>query len=55
MQNKSLRSILSDLYLEYVNDYLTVEKCAERKEISFSAAMTIVSEGRRIHEENCKN
>jgi hypothetical protein len=53
--NKPLRTLLCELYLEYVNDYLTIEKFAERKEISFSAAMTIVSEGRRIHEENCKN
>ena len=51
-ENKSLRSVLSELYLEYVNDYLTIEKFAEHKEISISAAMTIVSEGRRIFSED---
>lgn len=52
--NKSLRSILSDLYLEYVNDYLTIEKFAEHKEISENLARQIINEGRAIHEQNCK-
>lgn len=53
--NKSLRSILVEFYLEYVNDYLTIEKFAEHKEISISAALTIVSEGRRILSESCES
>jgi len=52
--NKSLRTILSELYLDYVNNYLTVEKFAEHHEVSFFMAMQIIEEGRAIHEENCK-
>lgn len=54
LMNKSLRALLSELYLDYVNNYLTVEKFAEHHEISFFMAMQIIEEGRAIHEENCK-
>ncbi len=52
--NKSLRAIVSELYLDYVNNYLTVEKFAEHHEISFFMAMQIIEEGRAIHEQNCQ-
>ena len=41
---------LIDLYLEFFNDYLTVEKFAEHKEISLDLAALIVKEGRIHHE-----
>lgn len=41
---------LIDLYLEYSNDYLTLAKFAEHKEISLDLAALIVNEGRIHHE-----
>jgi hypothetical protein len=50
--NKSLRAILSELYLDYVNNYLTVEKFAEHHEISKEVMVSLLLEGRNVHEQN---
>jgi hypothetical protein len=38
------------MYLEYFNDYLTVDKFAEHKGISSHAACQMLKEGKAIHE-----
>ncbi len=40
-------------YLDYVNNYMTLELFAEHNEISIDLATLIVKEGRIKHEINC--
>lgn len=42
------------LYLDYVNNFLTVERFAEHYEVSFQLADLIISEGRERHELTAK-
>lgn len=37
-------------YLEYVNDYLTIEKIAEHKQITIKKATSLVNEGRNYND-----
>ena len=39
-------------YLQYVNEYLTVEIFAEHKGITLEFAKSLINEGRRIHKMN---
>jgi hypothetical protein len=39
-------------YLEYVNDYLTLEKMAQDKNMSINALKAMVDYGREIHNKN---
>ena len=41
---------LHDLFLEWWNDYLTVETFADHKGWSDTFAAAVIDEGRRIHE-----
>ncbi len=41
------------MYLDWVNNYLTLEKFAEHHSISFDLAALIIKEGRILHELNC--
>ncbi len=45
-----IQTQLADLYLEWLNDYITVAKFAEHKGISEVLANMIVNEGREWHE-----
>jgi len=42
---------LADLYLEWFNNYLTVEKFAEHYQVTEKDAVNLLSYGRRYHEE----
>ena len=41
---------LADLYLEWVNNYLTVEKFAEHYQLTEKDAVNILSVGKRYHQ-----
>lgn len=43
----NLPRIAREFYLDYVNNYLTVEKIAEHYEISEALAKALIDEGRR--------
>lgn len=45
-----MKNKLADLFLEYFNDYLTVEKFAEHKGISEGRAWRIIQLGRVLHD-----
>ena len=45
---------LADLYLEWVNNYLTVEKFAEHYQVTEKDAVNLLSYGRRYHEERAE-
>lgn len=49
---KSLRIILQELYLDFINNYITIDRFAEHKEISRECAKILLKEGREIHEFN---
>jgi hypothetical protein len=44
------QKFLQEMYLEYFNDYLTVDKFAEHKGITPHAACQMLKEGKAIHE-----
>jgi len=46
----TLKLDIQALYLDYVNNFLTVEKFAEHYGISFQLADMIISEGKERHE-----
>lgn len=49
---KSLREILEEAYLDYLNNYLTVDVFAEHNNISRQIAVDIIIIGAKIHNEN---
>lgn len=42
----------TNMYLDYVNNFLTVEKFAEHYQITVEKAKTIINIGRNFHENN---
>lgn len=46
-----LRQYLINLYLDYVNNWLTLDKFAEFHEITKGEAHTIIEIGKKYHEE----
>ena len=49
---ESLRHTLNEYYLEFFNDYLTVEKFAEHKGLPLDMAKNIIEAGRYVHDGN---
>lgn len=49
MQPFNMGEQLADLYLEWLNNYLTIEKFAEHYQLAESDALTILNYGRRYH------
>lgn len=47
---KKLSEIIENYYLDYVNNYLTIEKFAEDNEISKDFASLLVEAGRKINQ-----
>ena len=43
------RTVLNDLYLDYINNYLTIEKFAELNGLTEDEALTLIAIGRRIN------
>ena len=41
-----------EMYLDYVNNFLTVEKFAEYYRITNKQALYVITEGKKIHEED---
>jgi len=51
MADKSMNTTLREMYLEYVNDFLTVERFAEYHEISVLDAQALIYLGKRYHKQ----
>ena len=47
-----MRKTLKEFYLDYVNNYLTIEKIAEHNEISYLTAKTLIAFGKYYHEKD---
>ena len=47
-----LREVLKEYYLEYLNNYLTVEVFAEHNNIGIELAMDILKTGKEYHHED---
>ena len=45
------KTILANLYLEYVNDFLTIERFAEYLDVSVTQCRAMVDLGREFHNE----
>lgn len=50
MQPFNMGEQLADLYLEWVNNYLTIEKFAEHYQLAEKDAINILSVGLRYHQ-----
>jgi len=46
--------ILASLYLDYVNNFLTVEKFAEHYRFTENHANNVINKGRRAHEKQVR-
>lgn len=46
-----LKIQLADLYLDYVNNFLTMERFAEYLDVSVTQSLTLINLGRDYHEE----
>ena len=46
-----IKPVLIDFYLDYSNNYLTIEKLAEDYGISGDAAMALIAQGKKYLEE----
>lgn len=46
----TLKEIIQDSYLEYVNDYLTINTYAEHKGLTYDEAEALIRLGRQLHE-----
>lgn len=51
---KQANAFLRNLYLDYANNYLTVEKFAEHNELHVSDAVWLLAKGKELHEEYVK-
>lgn len=49
-----MNKILREFYLDYVNNYLTVEKIAEHNGIGTDHAIKLIEMGKEYHEEYCE-
>jgi len=49
-----MNNYLADLYLEYWNDYLTVDTFAEHKQLKRLDALMLINMGREYHEERAE-
>jgi hypothetical protein len=48
---KTLRQQIAAFYLEYLNDFLTVERFAEYHDMSINQAQALIDLGREFHNE----
>lgn len=46
----TLKEIIQDTYLEYVNDYLMITTFAEHKGLTYDEAQDLIRLGRKLHE-----
>lgn len=49
-----LEAKLREQYLDYVNNYLTIEKFAEHNGLELGEAMAIIFIGKACHERHCE-
>ena len=48
--SEALETVLADMFLDYVNNFLTVEVFADAYGLSMAAALEVIEDGREIHE-----
>jgi len=52
---RNINALLREWYLDYVNDYLTVEKFAVANEINIDDALNLIALGKKYHEDSLSN
>jgi len=55
MHNQTMAKQLQEFYLDWVNNYLSVDKIAEHHEITVEDAELFINLGRSYHEEVLNN
>ena len=55
MSNQTMAKQLQDFYLDWINNYLTVEKMAEHNELTVEDTATLINLGRSYHEKGVVN
>lgn len=51
----SIKTSLIETYLDYVNNYLTIDKFAEHNNLTVMEAIRILAVARDVHEDNVKS
>lgn len=54
MEKKSVRQFLIDLYIEYWNDYLTIETMADHKGLKDDDMKRLIDLGRSLYDKTYK-
>lgn len=54
MNANNLKHKLIEFYLDYLNNYFTVDRYAEVKNLSVYECSTMLAAGKKLHEINCK-
>ena len=52
--NMTVNQFFRAAFLDFFNNYLTIEKYAERNEISIEDAKKLIDAGRKYHEQHVK-
>ena len=55
MSNQTMATQLQTFYLDWINNYLTVEKMAEHNEMTVEDTAILINLGRSYHEEGLNN
>jgi len=55
MINKTMAKQLQEFYLDWVNNYLTVDKMAEHNDLTVEDTATLINLGRSYHEKGLNN
>ena len=55
MSNQTMAKQLQAFYLDWVNNYLTVEKMAEHNEMTVEDTAILINLGRSYHEDGLNN
>lgn len=48
-----MKNILANFYLEFINEFLTIERFAAYHDMEIEHCQTLVNMGRVYHEERC--
>ena len=52
---QTMSNQLKEFYLDWMNNYLTVEKMAEHNEMTVEDTAMLINLGRSYHQESCDN
>ena len=55
MSLRKANAYLRELYLEYLNDFLSIEKLAERHGVTLAEMRNLIALGKKLHNEHVEH